>query len=87
MKFEQVGYRSSRTYVHVATRIARGRKPLQMHGFPIQTWGTLQSAMTLILRHESKFCPVKPLVLIHKKCPEVLPKGPQIIKIFFLLSA
>ena len=49
-----------------APHVARGRKTLQMHGFPMQTYGI--SAITLILRRESKFFQVKFLVFIHSAC-------------------
>ena len=40
-----------------------------MYGFPEQTYGKLQSAITLILRCESKFPKVKSLVSTHSACP------------------
>ena len=40
-----------------APHVARGRETLQMHGFPVQHVGILQSAITL--RRELKFPAVK----------------------------
>ena len=37
-----------------APHVVRGHETLQTYGFPIQTYGKLQSAITLILRCESK---------------------------------
>ena len=60
------------------------------HGFPIQTYGKLQSAITLIQRHESTIPAIKILVYIHsacpykKLCPEVLP-NPLLFNFFFFL--
>ena len=55
-----------------------------MCGFPVQTYGKLQGAISLIQRRESKIPAIKFLVLIHstcpyKNCPQVLPVPPQII--------
>ena len=51
-----------------APHVARGRKTLQMHGFLYKHMGKLQMAVTLILRRESKICPVKSLVSTHAFC-------------------
>ena len=40
-----------------------------MHGFLYKHMGKLQRAVTLILRRESKICPVKSLVSTHSACP------------------
>ena len=52
-----------------APHVARGRKTLQLHGFLYKHMGKLQRAVTLILRRESKICPVKSLVSTHSACP------------------
>ena len=49
--------------------VERGRRTLQLHGFLYKHMGKLQRAVTLILRRESKICPVKSLVSIHSACP------------------
>ena len=51
-----------------APHVARGRKTLQTHGFLYKHMGKLQRAITLIVRCESKICPVKSLVLTHSAC-------------------
>ena len=50
-------------------QVACGRKTLQMHGFPMQTYGSFKRAITLILRCESKFLKVKSIVSTHSGCP------------------
>ena len=67
--------------VIMPTHVARGRKTLQTYGFPIQTYGKLQSATTLIQRRESTIPAIKFLVFIHSACPfkimpQVLPVPP-----------
>ena len=58
-----------------------------MYGFPIQAYGKLQSAVSLIQRRESTI----PTMFysfyapIQKLCPQVLPVPPRIL-FFFLLS-
>ena len=51
------------------THVVRGQKTLQMYGFPVQTYGKIQSAIILIQRRESKMPAVKYRVLIHSACP------------------
>ena len=53
---------------------------MQTHGFPIQTYGKTLKAGTLIVRCESKICPVKSLVSTHSACPckNCPPKSSQI---------
>ena len=53
---------------------------LQMHGFPVQTYGKLQRAITSFLRRESKFFQVKSLVSTHSACPckNYVPRCSQI---------
>ena len=52
-----------------APHVERGQKTLQLHGFLYKHMGKLQRAITLILRRESKICPVKSLVSTHSACP------------------
>ena len=64
-----------------APYVAREYKTLQTYGFPIQTYAKIQSAITLIQRHESKIPSIKLLILIHSAChikivPQVLSKAP-----------
>ena len=52
-----------------APHVARGRKTLQVNGFLYKHMGKLQRAVTLIVRCESKICPVKSLISTHSACP------------------
>ena len=54
---------------------------LQVNGFLYKHMGILQSAVTLILRYESKFPAIKILVLTHSACPckKYLPKCSQVL--------
>jgi hypothetical protein len=65
-----------------AHHVARGRKTLQMHDFPMQTWG---SAITLILSCESKFPTIKIRVSTHSacRCKNYLPECSQIPKYYY----
>ena len=62
-------------HIHVCvttpTHIARGRKTLQMYGFPIQTYGKTSKCHNF----NSECVSARPF----KLCPQVLPVPPQII--------
>ena len=63
-----------------APHVARGRKHCKhMASLYKHNMGKLQRAVTLIVRCESKICPVKSLVLTHSACPykNYLPKYSQ----------
>ena len=52
-----------------APHVARGRKHCKRMASLYKHMGKLQRAVTLILRCESKICPVKSLVSTHSACP------------------
>ena len=72
-------------YVRAWPRPSRSAwaETLQTHGFPVQTYGKLQRAVTLFLRRESKFFQVKSLISAHSACPcknyppQVFPTPPM----------
>ena len=69
-------------YVRASPRPSRSAwaETLQTHGFPVQTYGKLQRAVTSFLRCESKFFQVKSLVSTHSACPckSYVPRCSQI---------
>ena len=69
-------------YVRAWPRPSRSAwaETLQTHGFPVQTYGKLQRAVTSFLRRESKFFQVKSLVSTHSACPckNYVPRCSQI---------
>ena len=62
-----------------APHVARGRKHCKRMASLYKHMGKLQRAVTLIVRCESKICPVKSLVSTHSACPckNYLPKYSQ----------
>ena len=52
-----------------APHVARGRKHCKRMASLYKHMGKLQRAVTLIVRCESKICPVKSLVSTHSACP------------------
>ena len=78
--YQKVG-KGRHVYVRAWPRPSRSAwaETLQTHGFPVQTYGKLQSAVTLILRCESKFLKVKSLHSIHsaRRCKNYVPKCSQ----------
>ena len=67
-----------------APHVARGRKHCKRMASLYKHMGKLQRAVTLIVRCESKICPVKSLISTHSACPckNYLPKYSQIPRLF-----
>jgi hypothetical protein len=74
-----------------AHHVARGRKHCKCMASLYKHMGELQSAITLILRRESKFLKVRSLVSTHSACPckNYAPSAPnsprELILLFFYL--
>ena len=62
------------THRTILSKFGNGRhvRTLQMHGFPVQTYGKHSRGISLIQRYESTIPAVKFLVWIHSVCPQKL---------------